>query len=139
MYALMKDRKTYMADAATRHGRGLLVVIGLALIFFVLLGLIVLKSRSEPEEEAARPNETLTVLPVRFLYPNLTPKPWRTPVIVGALVWLGMMLWLLVDYPQAPVWMVWLSLVYPAFYFWLSYRLARREALLGTATATRTP
>ncbi|HYF40332.1 MAG TPA: hypothetical protein VD930_11625 [Gemmatimonadales bacterium] len=81
----------------------------------------------------------VTVLPVRFLYPNLTPKPWRTPVIVGALVWLGMMLWLLVDYPQAPVWMVWLSLVYPAFYFWLSYRLARREALLGTATATRTP
>jgi phosphatidylcholine synthase len=66
----------------------------------------------------------LTVLPVRFLYPNLAPRPWRTPLIVGALAWLGMMLWLLVDYPDAPAWIVWLSLVYPAFYLWLSYHLA---------------
>jgi len=65
----------------------------------------------------------LTVLPVRFLYPNLAPRPWRTPLIVGALLWLGMMLWLLVDYPHGRTWMVWLSLVYPAIYFWLSYRL----------------
>ena len=68
----------------------------------------------------------LTVLPVRFLYPNLAPRPWRMPLIVGAFVWLGMMLWLLVDYPHAPPWIVWLSLVYPAFYIWLSYWLAVR-------------
>jgi phosphatidylcholine synthase len=68
----------------------------------------------------------LTVLPARFLYPNLAPKPWRRPLIFGALVWLGMMLWLLVDYPHAPAWTVWLSLLYPAFYFLLSYRLAVR-------------
>lgn len=68
----------------------------------------------------------LTVLPVRFLYPNLAPRPWRTPLIIGALVWLGMMLWLLVDYPLAPAWLVWLSLLYPAFYFCLSYRVAVR-------------
>lgn len=66
----------------------------------------------------------LTVLPARFLYPNLAPRPWRTPIIVGALLWLGMMLWLLVDYPLAPAGIVWLSLIYPAFYFGLSYRLA---------------
>ncbi len=66
----------------------------------------------------------LTVVPARFLYPNLAPKPWRTPLIVGALLWLGVMLWLLVDYPHAPAWMLWLSLLYPALYFWLSYRLA---------------
>ena len=66
----------------------------------------------------------LTVLPVRFLYPNLAPKPWRAPLIVGALAWLGMMLWLLRDYPMAEPWMVWLSLIYPAFYFGLSYHLA---------------
>ena len=41
----------------------------------------------------------LTVLPVRFLYPNLAPSPWRAPLILGALAWLGMMLWLLRDYP----------------------------------------
>jgi phosphatidylcholine synthase len=69
----------------------------------------------------------LTVMPVRFLYPNLTPRPWRMPVILGALLWLGLMLWLLRDYPEAPEWIVWLSLIYPAFYFWLSYHLATRR------------
>ena len=70
----------------------------------------------------------LTVLPVRFLYPNLTPRPWQTPLIAGALAWLGVMLWMLMDYPEAAEWMVWLSLVYPAFYFWLSYRLGARSS-----------
>jgi phosphatidylcholine synthase len=67
----------------------------------------------------------LTLLPVRFLYPNLAPRRWRAPLILGALAWLTMMLWLMVDYPRAPAWAVWLSLGYPAFYVWLSWRLAR--------------
>ena len=41
----------------------------------------------------------LTVLPVRFLYPNLAPRPWRVPVVAGAVLWLGAMLGLLRDYP----------------------------------------
>jgi len=69
----------------------------------------------------------LTVLPARFLYPNLATKPWRAPVFVGALVWLGLMLWMLRGYPRTPEWLIWLSLVYPVFYFWLSYRLAVRR------------
>ncbi len=71
-----------------------------------------------------------TLLPLRFLYPNLTPRPWRLPVIVGALLWLGAMLALLPDYPRVSAWAVWLSLLYPAFYVALSFRLAarRREA-----------
>jgi phosphatidylcholine synthase len=68
-----------------------------------------------------------TVLPIRFLYPNLAPRPWRAPVIGGALLWLGAMLWMLPDYPRAPAWAAWLSLLYPAFYFWLSFRLAIRR------------
>jgi phosphatidylcholine synthase len=68
----------------------------------------------------------LTVLPARFLYPNLAPRPWRWPLILGALLWLGGMLWMLVDYPRGPAWIVWLSLLYPAFYFWLSWRLSRK-------------
>jgi phosphatidylcholine synthase len=72
----------------------------------------------------------LTVLPVRFLYPNLTPRPWRAPVIVGALLWLAAMLSLLPDYPVAPAWALGLSLVYPAFYIWLSIRLAGRARLI---------
>src|SRR5688500_2192052 len=54
-----------MADAATRHGRGLAVVIALALIFFVLLGMIILRSGKE-DGEVARVSETLTVLPMRI-------------------------------------------------------------------------
>jgi phosphatidylcholine synthase len=69
----------------------------------------------------------MTVLPVRFLYPNLAPRRWRGPLILGALAWLGLMLWLLTDYPEAPQWIVWVSLIYPAFYFWLSYHLGARR------------
>ncbi len=67
-----------------------------------------------------------TVLPIRFLYPNLAPRPWRVPVVAGAILWLGAMLAMLPDYPRAPAWAAWLSLVYPAFYVGLSLRLARR-------------
>lgn len=54
-----------MADAQTRHSRGLLVVIVLAVIFFTLLGLIILKSDDSPRKTASS-TETLTVLPVRI-------------------------------------------------------------------------
>jgi len=69
----------------------------------------------------------LTVLPVRFLYPNLAPRPWRVPVVAGAILWLGCMLWMLRDYPAAPTAVVWASLVYPAFYVGLSLRLGGRS------------
>lgn len=66
----------------------------------------------------------LTVVPVRFLYPNRAPKPWRTPVLVGAALWLGLLLVVLPTYPAVPDWAAgWLvpvSLLYPAFYFGLS-------------------
>jgi phosphatidylcholine synthase len=69
-----------------------------------------------------------TVLPVRFLYPNLAPHPWRTPLILGALVWLVVLLVILADYAAAPAWLAWLSLLYPLLYAWLSLRLDRRPA-----------
>ena len=68
-----------------------------------------------------------TFLPLRFLYPNLAPRPWRVPVVVGALLWLGAMLAMLPDYPRVPAWALWLSLVYPGFYVALSFRLAARR------------
>lgn len=55
-----------MADAATRHGRGLAVVIALALIFFVLLGMIILRSGEKDADSVTRASETLTVLPMRI-------------------------------------------------------------------------
>jgi phosphatidylcholine synthase len=71
----------------------------------------------------------LTVLPVRFLYPNLAPRPWKAPLIGGAMLWLGAMLLMLADYPDVPAWAAWLSLAYPAFYVWLSFRLSSRQGL----------
>ena len=54
-----------MTDTRTRHGRGLIVVILLALIFFALLALIVLKA-GRSKHEVVRESETLTVLPMRI-------------------------------------------------------------------------
>ena len=54
-----------MTDAQTRHSRGLLVVILLAVVFFTLLALIILKTGGK-ETAPATQNETLTVVPVRI-------------------------------------------------------------------------
>src|SRR5258705_13740088 len=54
-----------MADSQTRHGRGLLVVAALAVIFFSLLGLILVKNGA-PEANTTKTTEELTVLPVRI-------------------------------------------------------------------------
>lgn len=70
-----------MTDSRTRHGRGLLVVIALALLFFTLLGLIILKTGGR-EEQAAAKLETLTVLPVRI---RIRTEPnARAPVVATA-------------------------------------------------------
>ena len=70
-----------MADSATRHGRGLAVVIGLAVVFFLLLGLIVLRSGKD-EREVVRESETLTVLPMRI---RIRTEPnARAPVVTTA-------------------------------------------------------
>ena len=65
----------------------------------------------------------LTVSPVRFLYPNLTPRPWKLPVMLGATVWLAVLLAMLLVYRRAPGWLVGVSLIYPAFYVTLSILL----------------
>jgi phosphatidylcholine synthase len=69
----------------------------------------------------------LTVLPVRFIYPNLAPPPWRGIVLFGALLWAIALLLLLWNYPHGPRWLVLLSLSYPAFYTILSFALFRRD------------
>jgi len=62
----------------------------------------------------------LTVVPVRFIYPNLAPRRWRLPLMLGAGVWLVLLLAMLADYPKAPDWLIGLSLVYPVAYTALS-------------------
>jgi phosphatidylcholine synthase len=62
----------------------------------------------------------LTVSPVRFLYPNLTPRPWKLPVMLGAAAWAALLVAMLVVYREVPGWVVAVSLVYPVFYVALS-------------------
>lgn len=58
----------------------------------------------------------LTVVPIRFLYPNLAPGRWRAPIMAGACVWILMLASILWRYPHAPLWLVCVSLLYPLFY-----------------------
>jgi phosphatidylcholine synthase len=70
----------------------------------------------------------LTVAPVWFIYPNLAPRPWRTPLLAGAFAWLGLMVYMVsVDYPTAPGWLIAVSLIYPLLYTLASIHLARRR------------
>jgi phosphatidylcholine synthase len=64
-----------------------------------------------------------TVLPIRFIYPNLAPHPWRVPLLAGAFAWSLLMLVMLFDYPYPPSWMYWVSLTYPLAYAALSMHL----------------
>jgi phosphatidylcholine synthase len=68
----------------------------------------------------------LTVMPVRFVYPNLAPPPWRVPVIAGALAWTVLLASMLPAYPRPAMALVALSLLYPLFYVVLSAHLDRR-------------
>lgn len=69
-----------MTDARTRHGRGLVVVIGLAVLFFVLLGLVILKSGGE-QDKPQTVAETLTVLPARL---RIRTEPHARAAVVAA-------------------------------------------------------
>lgn len=69
----------------------------------------------------------LTLLPVRFVYPNLAPAPWRGVVLGGSVAWLLLLFAMLPFYPDVPGWLMWGSLIYPAFYVGLSVVLDVRE------------
>jgi len=65
----------------------------------------------------------LTVVPVRFAYPNQARKPWRSAVLGGGFIWAALLLSVLPAYPYICAAAVWISLIYPAFYVILSIYL----------------
>jgi phosphatidylcholine synthase len=73
----------------------------------------------------------LSVLPIRFVYPNRAPR-WRGLFIGGGVVWLLIIAAILWYYPKTsiPNGLLWLSAVYPAFYVvasvYLDWRLRPR-------------
>lgn len=71
----------------------------------------------------------LTVMPIGFIYPNLAPRRWKAAILIGAAIWLMLAIAMLRSYPQPPMWMVWTSLAYGAFYVVVSlveWRKVRR-------------
>jgi phosphatidylcholine synthase len=72
---------------------------------------------------------------VRFLYPNLAPRPWKLSVMLGAAAWLALLLGMLLVYRRVPGWVVGVSLIYPAFYATLSILLDPKRR--GRATTPR--
>lgn len=70
----------------------------------------------------------LTMVPVRFIYPNLAPRPWRAWLLIGAVAWTALLIGMVPSYPHPPRWMVWLSLAYPVAYVLASWHLARRRS-----------
>ena len=66
----------------------------------------------------------LTIVPVRFVYPNHVAPPWRAIVTVFGIAWLGLLLAFLPTFPELPAWggewVLWVSFIFPVFYFGLS-------------------
>ena len=86
----------------------------------------------------------LTIVPVRFVYPNHAPKPWRAILVGAGILWTALLLAMLPSYPELPgwgdAWVLWVSLFYPVLYVGLSAVLdvkdRRKEApMQGGATA----
>jgi phosphatidylcholine synthase len=73
----------------------------------------------------------LSVLPIRFVYPNRAPR-WRVLFVGGGVIWLLVIAAILCYYPKSsiPAGLLWLSAVYPAFYVaasvYLDWRLRPR-------------
>ena len=78
----------------------------------------------------------LVVCPIRLIYPNLAPRPWKPLVLGGAAAWAILMLVMLPRYPHNPPWLVAASLVYPAFYTVLSVALDIKARRRDAAAAT---
>lgn len=64
----------------------------------------------------------LSVLPVRFVYPNRAAR-WRPLFLGGGALWLGVLLALVWKYPDVPAWLLGVSLIYPVVYTALSVYL----------------
>lgn len=71
----------------------------------------------------------LTVMPVGFIYPNLAPRRWKAPILIGALLWLALIAAMFPSYPNPPMWLVAASLIYPLFYTVVSLIEYRRHVL----------
>jgi phosphatidylcholine synthase len=75
----------------------------------------------------------LTLMPVRFVYPNLAPRPWKAWIVGGAMAWTALLLAMLPSYPRTSGAMLAVSLLYPVFYFAASGYLDHKARLTGSS------
>lgn len=68
----------------------------------------------------------LIFVPVKYIYPSRTTR-FRKFNILLALLWGGSMLVLIAQIPRPSRWLIWLSLVYVAYYMLMSFWLTLRE------------
>ncbi len=67
----------------------------------------------------------LNVLPVYFVYPNRPPK-WAQLFVGGAIAWLAIVLWMVLQYPHVDQRLLYASFIYPCVYVALSAYLDYR-------------
>jgi phosphatidylcholine synthase len=70
----------------------------------------------------------VTVTPVGFIYPNLAPAKWKVAIMGGAVVWALLIVVMIVRFPEPPLWVTLLSIVYPVFYTIVSVREYARHS-----------
>jgi phosphatidylcholine synthase len=69
----------------------------------------------------------LTVSPIHLIYPNLAPHPHRNWLLFAAAAWTFALLAMLPFYPNPPIWLAAVSLVYPIVYVAASFYLWRNR------------
>ena len=74
----------------------------------------------------------LVFVPVGYIYPSRTPR-WQVATVALGVLWAIAMVAIIWRLPAPPRWLVWMSLVYPVYYFALSF------ALHGQRSAARPP
>ena len=74
----------------------------------------------------------LVFVPVGYIYPSRTPR-WQVATVALGVLWAFAMAAIIWRLPAPPRWLVWVSLVYPVYYFALSF------ALHGQRNAARPP
>jgi len=74
----------------------------------------------------------LVFVPVGYIYPSRTPR-WQVVTVALGGLWAIAMVAIIWRLPAPPRWLVWVSLVYPVYYFALSF------ALHGQRSAARPP
>lgn len=68
-----------------------------------------------------------TVLPVRFLYPNLAPRRVKPLIMWGGAIWAATLIPMGLLYPAVPHWLHHASLIYPILYLLVSMTLDLKD------------